>query len=88
MKVKISEDAASNGEKTLAYTGGNVEIVPKFDRSRVPIMDIVAWENGELNDEEVITLFQALIDSGLAWKLQGAYGRLAKRLIEEELCHV
>ncbi len=43
---------------------------------------MIAWENGDLSDEETIKLFQALVDSGLAWKLQGCYGRMAARLID------
>lgn len=43
---------------------------------------IIAYECGELNDEGVIELFQELVDSGLAWSLQGHYGRTAKALIE------
>jgi hypothetical protein len=48
---------------------------------------IMAYEQGELEEHEVIGLFQSLIDSGLAWQLQGAYGRQAMRLIEAGLCH-
>lgn len=48
---------------------------------------IIAYEQGDLEDEEVYELFQNLIDSGLAWKLQGHYGRMATRLIEEGVCH-
>ncbi|TXJ25418.1 MAG: hypothetical protein E6Q24_14870 [Chitinophagaceae bacterium] len=44
------------------------------------------WEIGELCEEETIVLFQGLIDSGLAWKLQGMYGRCAEALIEEGYC--
>lgn len=43
---------------------------------------IIAYECGELNDEGVIELFQELVNSGLAWSLQGHYGRTAKALIE------
>lgn len=46
---------------------------------------IIAFELGELNKEEVIELFQELVDSGLAWQLQGSYGRTAARLIEAGL---
>jgi hypothetical protein len=48
---------------------------------------VMAWEGGELDEEETINGFQHLIDSGLAWKLQGCYGRMAKRLIDAGLCH-
>lgn len=48
---------------------------------------MIAWENGELSDEDTVTLFQRLIDSGLAWKLQGCYGRQASELIDFGVCH-
>ena len=49
---------------------------------------ITRWEQGECEDDaEVIEGFQALIDSGAAWTLQGSYGRVAMRLIEAGHCH-
>lgn len=44
--------------------------------------NIIAFENGELNSEEIIRLFSALVKNGMAWSLQGSYGRNAKALIE------
>jgi hypothetical protein len=43
--------------------------------------NIIAFEQGELEQDEVIVLFQHLVDSGLAWSLQGSYGRTAMALI-------
>jgi len=47
---------------------------------------ITSYEMGELDANETVQLFQELIDSGLAWNLQGHYGRTAYALIEAELC--
>lgn len=48
---------------------------------------IIAFEQGELDEDEIIELFQELINSGLAWKLQGSYGRMAANLIDAGHCH-
>ena len=47
---------------------------------------IIRYENGEMNENEMIQFFQELINTGLAWSLQGHYGRTALSLIEEGLC--
>lgn len=42
---------------------------------------IIAYEQGELSMEATLELFQALVNSGLAWQLQGHYGCTAERLL-------
>lgn len=47
---------------------------------------IVDYESGRLSDDDTVELFQTLIDNGMAWTLQGMYGRMAMRLIDAGLC--
>jgi hypothetical protein len=47
------------------------------------IDNIIAYEQGELNDQEIVCLFADLVRSGMAWSLQGSYGRTATALIKE-----
>lgn len=49
--------------------------------------DIMKYEGGEMSHDEEVAFFQRLIDTGLAWKLQGSYGRMAQHLIEIGACH-
>ena len=46
------------------------------------VLEIMDYESGELSDNQTIDLFSRLINSGMAWQLQGHYGRTAKALIE------
>ena len=49
---------------------------------------LMDFEAGEIETEkEIISGFQHLIDTGLAWTLQGSYGRAAMHLIEAGHCH-
>ena len=40
----------------------------------------------EGSQDEVIQAWQVLIDTGLAWQLQGFFGRTASQLIEQGIC--
>jgi hypothetical protein len=47
---------------------------------------MMQFEDGGLTEAEVVELFQHLIDTGMAWTLQGFYGRTAKALIDNGFC--
>jgi hypothetical protein len=52
-----------------------------------PVTATLACE-GEMDctDEQRLEAWQYLIDTGLAWTLQGCFGRTAASLIEQGLC--
>lgn len=47
---------------------------------------VMAYEGGELDQDAMVAGFQAMIDDGVVWQLQGHYGRTAMALIEQGLC--
>ena len=49
---------------------------------------ILEFESGTLDEDGIVSLFQELVDTGLAWQLQGSYGRFASALIEDGLVEV
>ena len=50
------------------------------------IDQLIAYESGDLSQEDTITFFQEGIDHGWVWVLQGHYGRMASHLITEGFC--
>ena len=46
---------------------------------------IMAYEQGDMDQDETVEFFQELVEDGLVWRLQGHYGRTAARLIEAGL---
>ena len=49
------------------------------------IGNLCAFESGDLDENETLDLFQKLVNTGMAWTLQGSYGRIAKHLIDQGL---
>ena len=46
---------------------------------------IMSYEDGTMGPDEEIELFADLVSSGMAWTLQGHYGRTAMAMIEAGL---
>ena len=46
---------------------------------------IMAYEQSDMNQEQTVQFFLELIATGIAFRLQGHYGRTAVRLIEAGL---
>lgn len=46
---------------------------------------LMAYEAGDLGKEQIVELFQNLVDSGLIFGLQGSYMSTAKALVEAGL---
>lgn len=62
---------------------------PAPERAGPPdIAELMAYENGDLDVDATVKLFQRLVDCGMAWTLQGHYGRTARALIEGGYVHV
>jgi hypothetical protein len=54
-------------------------------QKRINVNQIMAYESSQLNTKQTIKLFQNLEDSGMAYRLQGQYGRTATALIGKGL---
>jgi hypothetical protein len=49
------------------------------------VEQLIAYEEGQMTDEEEIALFEYLIETGTCWHLAGHYHRVAATLIEAGL---
>ena len=73
-----------DGKKQLGYrfVVANVDLagatgldVPA--RTRDVVGEMMAWEQGDLDEKGTVSLFKTLKDEGMLGKLQGCYGRAA-----------
>ncbi len=62
------------------------EVCNKNKTTNNLVNQLMSYESGEMSDDEQIKFFQELINTGLAWSLQGHYGRVAASMIEAGLC--
>jgi hypothetical protein len=57
-----------------------VKVGQTMGRMKDVAIDLISYEQGELDVRETLDLFALLIKSGMAWTLQGSYGRTADEL--------
>lgn len=48
---------------------------------------MMEFEEGVIDEDDEIKLFQYLVDTGLAWKLQSFYGKYAELMLQEGLVY-
>lgn len=65
-----------------AADNGHDDPKPRFNAYQATM---IAEGVEEADEETQIAAWQYLVDTGLAWKLQGAFGRQAARMIEDGL---
>ena len=88
-QAEVEDLERSSARREQARQGfADGEPVPERDveAEHFDLVDrIVAFETGQLDEDETIGLFQHLVDTGAAWTLQGTYGRTAVALLEAGL---
>ena len=56
--------------------------------SNLEAIDIAEGYTEADNEEQYIAAWQQLIDTGLAWSLQGWFGRTAMAMVEDGKCRL
>ena len=84
--ARITEIEKNNTYRTL--TGNNIPGFQEEATVGLSNHDAIGLAEGFVqgSDEERIRAWQHLIDTGLAWQLQGSFGRTAMNLIESGIC--
>ena len=60
------------------------DLYKSITRKRDIVDYIMDYESGNMSDLDILRMFSELIKNGMAWTLQGHYGRTANSLIESE----
>lgn len=88
----VNPRLATSGNEPPAQRTVEEEFAKKSPVSRMAmsgdiVNKIMQYEDGEMDQEEIVDFFQELIDTGTIHSLQGNYGRMAQHLIQQGLCH-
>ena len=70
----------------FSHKGGGGFGPPIFIMEMTPINAVLIAEGEIDTDQETqIEAWQYLVDTGLAWSLQGSFGRMAQELIDQDV---
>lgn len=64
----------------------NAELRSRTKMDTLTAIELIEDQDGTVDWGLVVEAWQHLIDSGMAWQLQGSYGRNATRLIANGIC--
>jgi len=85
---RISARQAINGQPNGYKPISEAELQASKAKPIDLVASIMAWEGGEMNATETCEFFQHLVKTGMAWQLQGIYGRTAAHLLETGQIHL
>ena len=84
-KINKEQISLLNRGESATFSKALNKIVIRAKKDPDLVNQIIAYEEGGLNDQNTLELFARLIKSGMVWKLQGHYGRMATDLINKEI---
>ena len=85
-KTKSSGTKRSGSIRSSGHKLKKVKLIPSGRvNSKSYVNFIIAYESGEIGTQDTIDLFSYLIKNGMAWGLQGSYGRTASAFIDNRI---
>jgi rubrerythrin len=84
---KATSGNEPSAQRTVEEETAKISSVSRKALSPDLVNQIMKYEDGGMDQDEIVEFFQGLIDSGTIHHLQGSYGRVAEQLIRQGLCH-
>ena len=84
---KATSGNEPSAQRTTEEENAKISSVSRTALNPDLVNQIMQYEDGGMDQDEIVEFFQGLIDSGTIHHLQGSYGRVAEQLIRQGLCH-